>query len=186
MLLQIRLNWDFLQVKKGEGHPDCDVFGYMTCPVCSRHLHGHGWRKRHLEEEGGRFILVWVHRKKCPGCGMTCTLIPEGMAAVSQYTLGRIREALYYRSSHGHCTKKLQIPVTTQKRWWRNFTVRVRAAFGMFPTPQETGCAIGGITPLSTLPLGWIETKDSGDLKVLLTRLRHPHHIMFLPASASP
>ena len=31
--------------------PDCAQFGYIPCPLCSRRLYGHGWRKRHLEKE---------------------------------------------------------------------------------------------------------------------------------------
>ena len=117
MLLKVLPNWRLLQVANGEGHPDSTIFGYMTCPFCAYHLHGHGWRTRYLEGEPERFIQVWIHRKKCPHCRRTYTLIPEGMAAIAQYPITRIAEALAYRHAEGHCSLSLRIPPATQRRW---------------------------------------------------------------------
>ena len=118
MHLQTHLKWNIFQVSDEGEHPDCDQFGYIPCPYCSRRLYGHGWRKRHLEKEKGVFVSIWIHRKRCPDCRKTYTIIPEGMGAVVQYPLDRIREALAYISEHGHCSKSLRIPSPTQKRWW--------------------------------------------------------------------
>ena len=116
MHLQTHLKWNIFQVSDEGEHPDCDQFGYIPCPYCSRRLYGHGWRKRHLEKEKGVFVSIWIHRKRCPFCRKTYTIIPEGMGAVVQYPLDRIREALAYISEHGHCSKSLRIPSPTQKR----------------------------------------------------------------------
>lgn len=184
MLLKVDLNWKLLQVVSGEEHPDCDAFGYITCPFCSSHLQGHGWRQRHLESGPRAFILVWVHRKRCPRCGRTYTLIPEGMAAVAQYPLERIGEALSYRHRIGHCSKSLGIPVPTQKRWWRRFTARLRAERGMFPAEAEAAEAACDPTPLSVAPIGWMLITDRANLRSLQTRCGPPHHIMLLPSLA--
>lgn len=186
MLLKVLPNWRLLQVGNGEEHPDEGIFGYMTCPCCSSHLHGHGWRKRHLEKEPGRFIQVWIHRKRCPHCRRTYTLIPEGMAAIAQYPLERIREALCYRAVHGNCTVRLHIPTRTQKRWWRNFMLRTKASSGMFPSDAAIADAARDPTPLSTLPLGWIAVNDPAELRSLAACSGPSHHIMLLPRHQTP
>ena len=186
MHLQTHLKWNIFQVSDEVEHPDCDQFGYIPCPYCSRRLYGHGWRKRHLEKEKGVFVSIWIHRKRCPDCRKTYTIIPEGMGAVVQYPLDRIREALAYISEHGHCSKSLRIPSPTQKRWWLNFTARVKAATGMFPGRKETEEAIKNLTPLSTLPVGWLEVKDSAILRGLATRRTKFNHMLYLLQPRAP
>ena len=66
MHLQTHLKWNIFQVSDEGEHPDCDQFGYIPCPLCSRRLYGHGWRKRYLEKEKEVFVSIWIHRKRCP------------------------------------------------------------------------------------------------------------------------
>ena len=186
MHLQSHLKWDNFQVPDKGEHPDCNQFGYIPCPLCSRRLYGHGWRKRYLEKEKEVFVSIWIHGKRCPDCRKTYTIIPEGMGAVVQYPLDRIKEVLAYISEHGHCSKSLLIPSQTQKRWWRNFTARVKAATGMFPCRKETDEALRSLTALSTLPVGWIEVRDSAFLRGLATRRTRFNHMLYLLHPRAP
>ena len=139
-----------------------------------------------MDREKGVFVSIWIHRKRCPFCRKTFTIIPEGMGAVVQYPLDRIKEVLAYISEHGHCSKSLLIPSQTQKRWWRNFTARVKAATGMFPGRKETDEAIRSLTALSTLPVGWIEVRDSAFLRGLATRRTRFNHMLYLLHPRAP
>ena len=186
MLVKVPTNWELLQVEKEEEHPDCGIFGYMACPVCGSHLHGHGWRRRYLEKEWGEFIRVWVHRKRCPHCRRTYTLIAEGMSAKAQYTIDRIRDALSTRQEGHRSSSGLGIPLRTQKLWWRNFMRRTKAEVGMTPTAGEISAAIAAADPITVLPLSYSRASESAIRGVTGRRCGGPHHIMYLPHRVPP
>ncbi len=41
-------------------------------------LHGHGWRQRYYITESPFHPQLWIHRKLCPCCRKTYTLLPCG------------------------------------------------------------------------------------------------------------
>ena len=73
--------------------------------------------------------------------------------------------------------------------FWLNsvvFNTRVKAATGMFPGRKETEEAIKNLTPLSTLPVGWLEVKDSAILRGLATRRTKFNHMLYLLQPRAP
>jgi len=77
MLLEIAIEPVVLQVVEGKGPPKSRVLGQFRCPACKVMLHGHGWRRRYFINDALESLQIWIHRKLCPCCWRTYTLLPS-------------------------------------------------------------------------------------------------------------
>lgn len=126
MLLQCPLDGDKLQALLEEEHPESSIFGYMVCPVCGGHLHGHGWRSRFAQDSEDTSFRVWIHRKCCRHCHLTFSLLPKILHVLKIYTLKTIIGVLSFRLERGHFSRALKVPVKLQRIWFMQFRRRMR------------------------------------------------------------
>lgn len=183
MLIQVPIKFQVFQVVEGRKHPESSLYGYMSCPICFTHLHGHGWRQRYMHVGGRQFSFIWVHRKLCPKCRRTYTLVPKDMSSVFPYALVEVCEALLSRMAKGHFTSKLDVPRETQKRWWQNFMQRLRAAGGMFPGREEMEGAARDLHPFSVLGACCLAFRNPAELRAIEGWRARSHHQLRLVMS---
>lgn len=94
-----------------------------TCPICGVHLQGHGWRNRYVVGQNGS-ILILVHRKRCPSCKMTFTLLPKGLHSMRTYDVDIIATAIRSFLETGHYINSIAVAKPLRKAWVRAFLKR--------------------------------------------------------------
>lgn len=171
MLLKCPLDGDKLQVLLQDKHPNCEIFGYMICPVCKSRLHGHGWRSRFCQDGSRSCFSIWIHRKYCPHCRNTYTLLPEILHVLKIYTLQTILNVLNFKVSFGHFTSTIDVPSGLQRIWYRQFLKRCRLKTD-FPDLQEH------LSKSSTLasPLCVNAIEDSANIGTSEMKHSRTHH----------
>lgn len=178
MLIQFHADGNKIQAFLGEEHPDCSVFGYMVCPVCGKHLHGHGWRQRFAQDPENTY-RVWIHRKLCPGCGTSFTLLPSILHALKLYTLRTIIQVLSYRVAENHFTSRIRVPVKLQRVWFLLYHKRLRILTD-FPEKSQAN-----YSPVCCAPLVLSELRDSANIQYWIHNRSPSHHRLgfYLPFS---
>ena len=127
MLLEIAIELAELQVIEGQGPPTSQSLGSFSCTFCRIRLHGHGWRKRYYITESLSSLQLWIHRKLCPCCRKTYTLLPLWLHAFKLFSLETIHRILAYRIEKGHFNTSLGISGHLQRRWWKGYSDRSRS-----------------------------------------------------------
>jgi len=110
-----------------EQPPECAIFGILFCVCCSCRLYGHGWRKRYCIDVELNELRIWIHRKYCPVCGMTYTLIPEWLHVFKCYSVDIIRKVLEAASKSGHLGNQIPVSRSLQRSWIKQFRERACA-----------------------------------------------------------
>lgn len=109
------------------------------CVNCGSMCHGHGWRTRYVCLYGGKTVRVWVHRLRCPGCGMTYTVLPRwvhagkvhGLAVVMSVINAFLKER---HLVHGVCS---WVDLRLRRRWVRDYAKRQRKEAGSVSLPER-------------------------------------------------
>lgn len=171
MLLQCPLDGEKLQVLLQDKHPNSEIFGYMSCPVCHNHLHGHGWRTRFCQDSSRSCYRIWIHRKYCPRCKNTFTLLPKILHALKIYTMQRILNVLSFKVAFGHFTTTIDVPASLQRIWYRQFVKRCRMKTD-FP---DLGLSLNESSIIAS-PLSLHEIKDSANMMVSQVCSYKSHH----------
>ena len=94
-----------------------------VCPICGAHLQGHGWRNRYVAGLNG-CILIIVHRKRCPHCKMTFTLLPRGLHSMRIYDVETIAMSIRSFLEAGHYINSIHVSKTLRKSWTKAFLKR--------------------------------------------------------------
>ena len=173
MLLQCPLDGEKIQVLLQDKHPNCEIFGYMSCPVCHNHLHGHGWRTRFCQDSSRSCYRIWIHRKYCPHCRNTFTLLPKILHALKIYTLQTILNVLSFKVAFGHFTTTIDVPASLQRIWYRQFVKRCRMKTD-FP---DLGLSLNE-SPIIACPLSLHEIKESAYMMVSQVCCYKSHHLL--------
>lgn len=113
-----------IQVTKSGKPPDCSIFGIMYCICCGHKLHGHGWRLRYYIDVHGVAIRIWIHRKRCPECKMTYTILPKWVHIFKIYCVETIRNVLEAAARTGHLGNHQPVSRPLQRIWKRQFVQR--------------------------------------------------------------
>lgn len=171
MLLQCPLDGEKIQLLLQDKHPNSEIFGYMSCPVCHNHLHGHGWRTRFCQDSSRSCYKIWIHRKYCPQCKNTFTLLQKILHALKMYTLQTILNVLSFKVTFGHFTTTIEVPASLQRVWYRQFVKRSRLKTD-FPDLRE------GIKQSQVIasPLTLHQIKDSVNMAVFQNSIGKSHH----------
>lgn len=176
MLLQCPLDGEKIQGLLREKHPDCSMFGYIACPVCHSHLQGHGWRRRYLQDGADTCRTIWIHRKRCPVCGRTYTLLPGIIHVLKLYTLETIVKVLSHRLEKGHFTRRIPVPVRLQSIWFGQFMRRSRSGTN-FP---DLGMILSSGDQSLASPVSLRKLDNPVNPACALTRQVKPHHPLVL------
>ncbi len=120
MLLEIDINIENIQVEEESSHPpDFTILGKFTCPLCGLTLHGHGWRKRYYIDVDFLVLQIWVHRKICPNCRITFTLLPNWVHTLKQYSVLLIKRVLEFKIEHNYFSSRFRVAKFIQKKWYK-------------------------------------------------------------------
>lgn len=150
-----------------------------ACPICAANLHGHGWRNRYVAGLDG-CMLILVHRKRCPECRMTFTLLPKGLHAFRIHDVHTISKAIRSYLEMGRYINAIPISKPLRKSWVKAFLHR--QSHGERRSRDEL-LAIFGERPdaffsaplcLRKLGLGEVVSRQN------LERYRFPHHRLLL------
>jgi len=171
MLLQCRLEAEKLQALLQDKHPKCEVFGYMVCPICQNHLHGHGWRIRFCQDSSRSCFRIWIHRKYCPKCRNTFTLLPKILHVLKIYTLQTILNVLNFKVRFGHFTSTIDVPASLQRIWYRQFVKRSRLKTD-FPNLKASITQ----SQIISSPISIHSLKDSANMSELTAGRSKSHH----------
>ena len=126
MLLYCAIWLELIQVSEGEEHhPDCKIFGDFFCVCCRHRLYGHGWRQRHFIDGALDEMRIWVHRKLCPHCHMSYTLVPTWIHVFKCYGVEIIRKVLSAACQTGHLGNGIRVSRSLQRIWVKQFHSRV-------------------------------------------------------------
>ena len=94
-----------------------------VCPICRSPLQGHGWRCRYVAIVGG-WLLIMVHRKRCPACKMTFTLLPKGVHALRLYDVQTIVATISSYLETGRYLNSIPLSKSLRKQWVKAFLRR--------------------------------------------------------------
>lgn len=94
-----------------------------VCPICGAHLQGHGWRNRYVAGPNG-CILILVHRRRCPNCKMTFTLLPKGLHSMRIYDVDIMVTAIRSFLEMGRYINSIAIAKPLRKSWTKAFLKR--------------------------------------------------------------
>lgn len=126
MLLEIAIDLKTIQVVEGEGPPRSSVTGEHCCAHCNRKLHGHGWRRRYFLDKDLTPEVLWIHRKLCPLCKTTYTLLPTWMHVFKIFSVETIVAVLKYKAKWGRFCSFNGISGYLQRQWFKHFDKRLR------------------------------------------------------------
>jgi hypothetical protein len=126
MLLEIAIDLQIIQVVEGEGPPPSSVTGEHYCAHCNQRLHGHGWRRRYFLDKALDAVVLWIHRKLCPLCKTTYTLLPTWMHAFKIFSVETILATLAYKLKRGRFCSFNGISGYLQRQWFKHFDKRLR------------------------------------------------------------
>jgi hypothetical protein len=153
MLLEIAIELAVLQVVEGEGPPKSGDLGQFRCPACKVGLHGHGWRRRYFINDALESLQIWIHRKLCPCCQRTYTLLPSWVHAFKLFGLGTIARMLSHRAEKGRFKTTLGISGYLQRLWWKGWTDRARSGGEIFNHAAAFTRLEGGLRGCLASPL---------------------------------
>ena len=150
-----------------------------TCPICKARLQGHGWRDRYVVGLNG-CILILVHRKRCPSCKMTFTLLPKSLHALRTYDADIIATVIRSFLETGRYINSIAVAKSLRKSWVAAFLKRNSQGeakgkdelLAILDKAQNAFFA----TPLSLMHLVREEIVSRQNLE----RYRIPHHRLLL------
>jgi len=111
-------------VVEGQGPPNSQSLGVFSCTFCRTRLYGHGWRRRYFITGDLASLRLWIHRKLCPCCRKTYTLLPVWVHAFKLFSLETIHRLLAYRIEKGHFNTIPGVSGYLQRRWWKRYSDR--------------------------------------------------------------
>lgn len=124
MQVEFAVPFGKVQVDESGDHPEPKVYGEHNCAYCGRRLQGHGWRIRSYLDAKLRWCPIWVHRRRCPGCERTTTILPSWVHIFKQFSVETILETLSYRITKGVFPRIAGLSGYVQRMWWRPFIAR--------------------------------------------------------------
>ena len=127
MLLENAIEPVVLQVVEGKSPPKSQDLGQFHRPACRVKLHGHGWRRRYFINDSLESLQIWIHRKLCPCCRRTYTLLPSWVHALKLFALETITRMLSHRAEKGRFKTTLGISGYLQRLWWKGWSDRARS-----------------------------------------------------------
>ncbi len=96
------------------------------CPSCSMPMRFWSGYRRSVRVDGC-WLLVWVRRARCRGCRCSHGLIPSFLLRGRQDPVSVIGESVAAVAggvSIGETARRVGVPFTTVRGWWRRFRVR--------------------------------------------------------------
>lgn len=169
-----------IQVVELGKHPQSAVMGTFPCVFCHHKLHGHGWRKRYSIDATLNSFQIWIHRKICPCCGTTYTLLPQWVHAFKLFSLETICRIIEHRIQSDHFGSSLGISGFLQRQWWKGCDARSRTTTdfpGLKETFQSLRKRFGGIL---ASPLSVNIAQDMPPSLMALSLLHRPHQRLYL------
>jgi hypothetical protein len=138
-----------MQVVEDQGPPSSHSLGVFFCTFCRTRLHGHGWRKRYFITDSLSSLQLWIHRKLCPCCRKTYTLLPVWVHAFKLFSLETIcqdrERTLQHHSRHIRLPAAQMVEGIFRQKPLRKRLPRPRTA--VFP-PQEYPARLPGSTAI--------------------------------------
>ena len=166
-------------VELGE-HPQSAAMGTFCCVFCHHKLHGHGWRKRYFIDATPKSFQIWLHRKICPCCWTTYTLLPQWVHAFKLFSLETICKILDYRIQSDHFGSSLGISGYLQRQWWKSYHARSRLS-NDFPDLKGTfGSFSKRFAGILASPLSVNIAQDMPSSLMGLSLIRGPHQRLYL------
>lgn len=178
MLLKLGIHYTEFQVKSDEGKPYSRTESLVfTCVICGYRLHGHGWRERIVYDEDNQQVIIWVHRKRCPSCGQTYTLLPLGVHAFMRHVVAVITAVIDSFLETRHLVHRISgwVDLRLRRIWVRNFLLRYRI---MNTTTVLPKCCLK--EPYIAAPVRLNVTKLRADAVSLRKRFHMPYHLYLL------
>ncbi|MCF7945354.1 MAG: DUF6431 domain-containing protein [Spirochaetia bacterium] len=186
MFLEIAVEFIKVQVLSTEiSHPECSLFGIIFCPCCGKRLHGHGWRQRYFIDADLKEFLIWIHRKHCPNCGMTFTLLPKWVHAFKCFSVELIQQVLHAAFTTGHLGNRYQVNRTLQRTWRTQYIARssLETNYDAVEFTKAKKSIIPDSCLASPLKLQILTQKLHGKMEALSFKPPGPHHhlLLFIP-----
>ena len=155
------------------------------CPICGANLHGHGWRDRCANVLNAS-LLILMHRKRCPQCRMTFTLLPKGLHFMKNFDVLSIAGAIRSFLETGSHATSIPIARSVRECWLRTFLKRnsqgeAKTRESLLEILEKNQDAFLA-APLALIKLA----RDEIVSRQSLERFRVPHHRLFLGISSSP
>jgi len=182
MLLEIAIDLQIIQVVEGEGPPPSSVTGEHYCAHCNQRLHGHGWRRRYFLDKALDAVVLWIHRKLCPLCKTTYTLLPTWMHAFKIFSVETILETLTYKLKRGRFCSFNGISGYLQRQWFTHFVKRSRISKSFAEhhrPPDESLEASSYLAAKSSLIV--VKTVPVSRMAWYLNRPTHQRLYLYLP-----
>jgi hypothetical protein len=183
MLLEIDVDFEKVQVLNSESeHPTVSLFPQMYCPCCGCNLHGHGWRQRYLVDGENHEYSIWIHRKRCPRCSTTYTLLPKWVHAFKCYTVVVIKAVLNALFDSGHLGNHLQVNRTLQRQWRAQYVRRASILGNCYGKKdlEQFLQSYPGSCITSPLKLQLLTHRMNGRMEARVYKPPGPHHHLFL------
>ncbi len=188
MLLEIEVEFEKIQVgtTPDETPPLCQIFGEKRCICCGRKLHGHGWRQRYFEDIDQQSLRLWIHRKLCPGCGITYTLLPKWVHTFKLHSVALIRRVLHMAFCTGHVGNQLRVSRPLQRLWKAQYIQRSSALENQLDPSRLVGQILKEPGSCLTSPPGLHEltTPLMGKMQAMQYKPPGAHHrlLLFIPS----
>ena len=186
MLLNHDVEFMKIQVLNSDDpHPDCSLFGQLTCVCCGNKLYGHGWRKRYFIDGDSQEYRIWLHRKRCSGCFLTFTLIPKWLDVFKLFSVAMIQTVLQAAFTTGHLGNQYPVSRSLQRQWRKQYIQR-NSTFcnqydGKFLINRLSHEPVSCIT--SPIKMRVLSRKLKGKMEALSFRPPGSHHhlLLFVP-----
>jgi Domain of unknown function (DUF6431) len=117
-----------------------------SCSSCSLPMQFWSGYRRSVRV-AGRFVRVWVRRARCAGCRVSHGLIPSFLLRGRQdpvEAIGGVVAGIAGGSSIGETARRVGVPFTTVRGWWRRFRVRAPVWWSGF---AALTVEFGGVVP---------------------------------------
>ncbi len=181
MLLEIDVKLENIQVGEDTLHPPhAGMLGSFACPLCSHTLHGHGWRKRYFIDVDLVALQIWIHRKICPQCLMTFTLLPPWVHALKLFSVSLIKKVLEFKIQHNHFSSKFGVAPFVQKKWYRRLIHKARTHCDFYNKEDLHNQITTSINSLLVAPLFIKVLPQYGNSKMSIQLLQVPHQRLLL------
>lgn len=187
MLLEIDAELEKMQVEENSVHPpDPKLLGRFVCPICLHNLHGHGWRKRYFVDVDLIALQIWIHRKYCPKCRSSYTLLPRWVHALKLYSVSLIKKVLAFKIEHNYFSAKFGAPKFLQKIWFKRFIHKARSFRDHYTKADLHDQVKTSIDSVLVAPAVVKVLPESDNSKMSIQQLRVPHQRLLLFLRQAP
>lgn len=187
MLLEIDIELEKMQVEENSVHPPYSkILGKFMCPLCSHNLHGHGWRKRYFVDVDLITLHIWIHRKYCPKCRTSYTLLPRWVHALKLYSVSLIKKVLKFKIEHDYFSAKFGAPKFLQKIWFKRLVHKARSFRDHYTKADLHKLVEDSVASLVVAPASVKVLLEHGNSRMSIQQLREPHQRLLLFLRQAP